>query len=42
MATLEAIQVFGKRFRPKILEHEEPAPDPDAPDTPVPAASASA
>ena len=42
MATLEAIQVFGKRFRPKILEHEEPAPDPDAPDTPVPSASASA
>jgi undecaprenyl-diphosphatase len=27
MATLEAIQVFGKRFRPQILEHEEPAPE---------------
>jgi undecaprenyl-diphosphatase len=27
MATLEAIQVFGRRYRPKILEHEEPAPD---------------
>lgn len=26
MATLEAIQVFGKRFRPKILDHEEPPP----------------
>jgi undecaprenyl-diphosphatase len=26
MATLEAIQVFGKRYRPEILEHEEPAP----------------
>ena len=26
MATLEAIQVFGQRYRPQILEHEEPAP----------------
>ncbi len=26
MATLEGIQVFGKRYRPAILEHEEPAP----------------
>lgn len=29
MATLEAIQVFGKRYRPAILEHEEPAPEPE-------------
>ena len=28
MAVLEGIQVFGKRFRPEILEHEEPAPEP--------------
>ena len=27
MATLEAIQVFGRRYRPQILEHEEPAPE---------------
>ena len=33
MAILEAIQVFGRRYRPQILEHEEPAPDPDAPDS---------
>jgi undecaprenyl-diphosphatase len=29
MATLEAIQVLGKRYRPEILEHEEPAPEPE-------------
>jgi undecaprenyl-diphosphatase len=36
MAILEGIQVFGRRYRPRILEHEVPAPDPDAPasDTP--------
>ena len=32
MALLEGIQVFGRRYRPKILEHEDPAPDPDAPE----------
>ena len=32
MAVLEGIQVFGRRYRPQILEHEEPAPDPDAAD----------
>ena len=32
MAILEGIQVFKRRYRPAILEHEEPAPDPDAPD----------
>ncbi len=37
MATLEAIQVFGKRYRPEILEHEEPAPEPEG--KPVPSAS---
>ena len=26
MATLEAIQVFGKRYHPAILEHEDPPP----------------
>ncbi len=31
MATLEGIQVFGRRYRPRILEHEEPAPAADAP-----------
>ncbi len=40
MATLEAIQVFGKRFRPAILDHEAPPPILDAPDAPVPPASA--
>jgi undecaprenyl-diphosphatase len=29
MATLEGIQVAGKRYRPEILEHEEPAPAPE-------------
>jgi undecaprenyl-diphosphatase len=29
MATLEGIQVFNKRFRPGILKHEEPAPEPE-------------
>ena len=33
MAILEGIQVFGRRYRPRILEHEEPAPDPDAPES---------
>jgi undecaprenyl-diphosphatase len=28
MALLEGIQVFGKLYRPEILEHEEPAPEP--------------
>jgi undecaprenyl-diphosphatase len=37
MATLEAIQVFGKRYRPAILEHEEPAPEPE--DKPLSSAS---
>jgi undecaprenyl-diphosphatase len=27
MATLEAVQIYGKRYRPAILEHEEPAPE---------------
>lgn len=27
MATLEGIQVFNRRYRPAILEHEEPAPE---------------
>ena len=27
MATLEAMRVFGRRFRPAILEHEQPPPD---------------
>ena len=31
MAMLEAIQVFGRRYRPEILEHEEPAPEQDEP-----------
>jgi undecaprenyl-diphosphatase len=30
MALLEGIQVFGKRYRPEILRHEEPAPEHDA------------
>ena len=38
MAILEGIQVFGGRYRPQILEHEEPAPDPDAPDPEPPKA----
>lgn len=40
MATLEAIHVFGKRFRPKILEHEEPAPELETGGSPLPSASA--
>jgi hypothetical protein len=40
MATLEAIQVFGKRFRPAILEHEEPAPELESEDAPLPSPSA--
>ena len=32
MAILEGIQVFGRRYRPRILDHEEPPPDPDAPE----------
>ena len=40
MATLEGIQVFGRRFRPAILEHEEPAPQPEPDPTPLKSASA--
>jgi len=36
MATLEAIQVFGRRYRPAILEHEAPAPVADVPIEPPP------
>ena len=39
MATLEAIQVFGKRFRPQILEHEEPPPEIGSEAPPVASAS---
>ena len=40
MATLEAVQVFGRRYRPAILEHEEPAPEPESSDAPLPSRSA--
>ena len=40
MATLEAIQVFGKRFRPEILEHEEPPPPQEPEGSPVHSPSA--
>src|SRR5688572_1939781 len=40
MATLEGIQVFGRRFRPEILEHEEPAPDTAAESAKLKSASA--
>ena len=39
MATLEGIQVFGRRFRPEILEHEEPPPPRDSENTPLHPAS---
>jgi undecaprenyl-diphosphatase len=35
MAMLEGIQVFGRRFRPEILEHEEPAPSVEPEPTPL-------
>jgi membrane-associated phospholipid phosphatase len=40
MVTLEGIQVFGRRFRPQILEHEEPAPALDAEPSSLKSASA--
>ena len=42
MATLEGIQVFGRRYRPAILEHEEPAPEPEdhAPESDTPPVTA--
>jgi undecaprenyl-diphosphatase len=40
MAVLEGIQVFGKRFRPEILEHEEPPPPPESGNATVPSTSA--
>jgi undecaprenyl-diphosphatase len=35
MATLEAIQIFGRRFRPEILEHEDPPPAPPPAESPT-------
>jgi undecaprenyl-diphosphatase len=39
MATLEAIQVFGRRFRPTILEHEDPPPQVESDGSPLPSGS---
>jgi undecaprenyl-diphosphatase len=38
MATLEGVQLFGRRFRPEILEHENPPPEPESDGSPLPSA----
>ena len=40
MATLEGVQLFGRRFRPEILEHEDPPPEPESGGSPLPSAPA--
>jgi len=40
MATLEGVQLFGRRFRPSILEHENPPPEPESDGSPLPPAPA--
>jgi undecaprenyl-diphosphatase len=40
MATLEGVQLFGRRFRPEILEHEDPPPEPESDGSPLPPAAA--
>ena len=40
MATLEGVQLFGRRYRPAILEHENPPPEPESDGSPLPPAPA--